>query len=297
MEPPDFGSMNFTSEPPGSSHPLCEEWRDSSEGSIFHLSNIFLFLGLMGGSGVYGVLYLFTFLALGFFCCTLWAWSDPCTTDSFLWSLALFGVCLGQALYITYKLRNLSFDKDFQELYNLKFKKLGVSLTHFKKIVASSDGSVYSLKKGQDFAVEGKTPIEKLSLLLGGRIRVTVNGEFLHYIYPFQFLDSPEWDSLRPSEEALFQVTLHADEPCQYIAWRRKKLYLLFAKHRYIARIFALVVRNDIAEKLYSLSEKACDRSGHRYDLRLPAYCHTPWTELEKTDGLLHIPVQEDRSA
>jgi hypothetical protein len=38
------------------------------------------------------------------------------------------------------------------------------------------------------------------------RIRVTVDGEFLHYIFPFQFLDSPEWDSLRPTEEGIFQV-------------------------------------------------------------------------------------------
>lgn len=169
MEPPDFGSLNFTSEPAGSGFPLCEKWRDGSEGSMFHLSNILLFLGLMGGSGFYGVLYMFTFLTLGFFCCTLWAWSDPCTTDSFLWSLALFGVCLGQALIISYRLRSLSFDEDFQELYNLKFKKLGVSLTHFKKIVASSDGSVCTLEKGQVFAVEGKTPIDKLSMLLSGR--------------------------------------------------------------------------------------------------------------------------------
>lgn len=38
------------------------------------------------------------------------------------------------------------------------------------------------------------------------RVRVSVNGEFLHHIYPFQFLDSPEWDSLKPSEEGVFQV-------------------------------------------------------------------------------------------
>lgn len=38
------------------------------------------------------------------------------------------------------------------------------------------------------------------------RIRVTVDGEFLHHIFPFQFLDSPEWDSLRPTEEGIFQV-------------------------------------------------------------------------------------------
>lgn len=35
---------------------------------------------------------------------------------------------------------------------------------------------------------------------------MTVDGEFLHYIFPLQFLDSPEWDSLRPSEEGFFQV-------------------------------------------------------------------------------------------
>ena len=87
------------------------------------------------------------------------------------------------------------------------------------------------------------------------------------------------------------QVTLRADNPCRYIAWRRKKLYLLFAKHRYIARIFALVVRNDIAEKLYSLNDKAYDRSGHHYDLRLPSYCHMPGTELEKSDDLLQVPI------
>lgn len=169
MEPPDFESMNFTSEPAGSGFLVCEEWRNSSEGSVFHLSNIILFLGLMGGSAFYGILYLFTFLTLGFFLCTLWAWSDPCTADSFLWSLAQFGVCLGQALYNTYRLRKLSFDKDFQELYNLKFKKLRMSLTHFKKIVASCDGSVYTLEEGQVFAVEGRTTIDKLSLLLCGR--------------------------------------------------------------------------------------------------------------------------------
>ncbi|KAK7886621.1 hypothetical protein WMY93_026242 [Mugilogobius chulae] len=53
-----------------------------------------------------------------------------------------------------------------------------------------------------------------------------------------------------------FSVTLQADNRCRYVSWRRKKLYLLFAKHRYLAKIFALVVRNDIADKLYSLNDK-----------------------------------------
>ncbi|MEQ2222568.1 hypothetical protein ILYODFUR_027640 [Ilyodon furcidens] len=289
--------MNLTVKLASPALPLCEEWKEGLDGSLFHLANILLFLGFMGGSGFYGLLYLFTFMTLGFFCSILWAWSDPCTTDTFLWNFALFGVCLAQALYIAYKLRSLTFDKDFEDLYNCMFKRLGVSLTHFGKIVASSDGAVHNLEKDQCFAVEEKTQIDKLSVLLSGRIRVTVKGEFLHYIHPFQFLDSPEWDSLTPSEEGIFQVTLHADNQCRYIAWRRKKLYLLFAKHRYIARIFALIVRNDIAEKLYSLSDKAFDRAGHHYDLRLPSYCHMPGPELERAHDLLEVPIPGERTA
>ncbi|XP_068425354.1 popeye domain-containing protein 3 [Clinocottus analis] len=297
MDPLGFENMNLTVKPAAAAYPLCEEWRDTSEGSVFHLANIFLFFGFMGGSGFYGLLYLFSFLTLGFFFSTLWSWSDYCTTDSFLWSFALFAVCLGQVLHVAYRLRSVSFDKEFEELHNCMFKKLGVSRTHFGKIVACCDGQVHTIERDYCFAIEGKTAIDKLSVLLSGRIRVTVNGEFLHYIYPFQFLDSPEWDSLRPSEEGVFQVTLCADNPCRYVGWRRKKLYLLFAKHRYIAKIFALVVRNDIAEKLFSLNDKAFNRFGHRYDLRLPSFCHMPGTELEKADVFLQVPVQGARTA
>lgn len=293
MEPPDFESLNITAQPTPFTYPVCERWRDGSEGSVFHLANIFLFLGFMGGSGLYGLLYLFTFLTLGFFCATIWSWSDPCTTDTFLWTFALFGACLGQTLHVSYRLRSVTFEKEFEDLYNFVFKKLGVSLTQYGKIVACCERAVQTLEKDHCFAVEGKTAIDKLSVLLTGRIRVTVNGEFLHHIHPFQFLDSPEWDSLRPSEEGIFQVTLRAENRCRYVTWRRKKLYLLFAKHRYLAKIFALVVRNDIADKLYSLNDMAFDSSGHRYDLRLPSFCHppNPPTDQDGAEGLLQPPT------
>uniref|UniRef100_A0ACB8GD64 Popeye domain-containing protein 3 n=1 Tax=Sphaerodactylus townsendi TaxID=933632 RepID=A0ACB8GD64_9SAUR len=106
------------------------------------------------------------------------------------------------------------------------------------------------------------------------RIRVTVDGEFLHYIFPLQFLDSPEWDSLRPTEEGIFQVTLTAETDCQYVAWRRKKLYLLFAKHRYISRLFSILVGSDIADKLYALNDRVNLGKGFRFDIRLPNFYH-----------------------
>lgn len=169
MEIPDFEAMNLTADPPVETYPVCEAWRDGSEGSVFHLAHIFLFLGFMGGSGFYGLLYLFTFLSLGFFCSSIWSWSDPCSTDSFLWTLALFGVSLGQVLLTSYRLRSITFEKDFTELYTCMFKKLGVSLSHFGKIVSCCDGDIHTLEKDHCFAIEGKTPIDKLSVLLSGR--------------------------------------------------------------------------------------------------------------------------------
>ncbi|KAJ8005441.1 hypothetical protein DPEC_G00146680 [Dallia pectoralis] len=296
MEPPDFFPplINVTA---AVVRPLCVEWRDQPEGAVFHLAGILMVLGFMGGSGFYGLLYLFSCLTLGFFCNTIWSWSDMCTTDTFLWSFALFGVCAGQVGHVAYRLRNVTFEKEFQDLYSCMFKRLGVSLTHFGRIVACCEGDIHIIEKDHCFAMEGKTAIDKLSVLLSGRIRVTVNGEFLHYIYPFQFIDSPEWDSLRPSEEGVFQVTLRADNCCRYVSWRRKRLYLLFAKHRYIAKVFALVVRNDIADKLYSLNHKAFDCRGFRYDIRLPTYSHIPPVpELERTEGFIRVPGQYGHS-
>ncbi|KAK3572144.1 hypothetical protein QTP86_022228 [Hemibagrus guttatus] len=277
---------NFTSSEASLVHPLCTEWKRDPEGSFFHLANILLVLGFMGGSGFYGLIYMFSFMSLGFLCYSFWAWSNPCTTDSFSWAFVLFVISVAQVVHVSYRLRCVTFDKDFQDLYGCMFKKLGVSLSHFGKIISCCEQEIHTIEKEHYFAVEGKTPIDKLSVLLSGRIRVTVNGEFLHYIYPFQFLDSPEWDSLRPSEEGVFQVTLRADDRCTYVAWRRKKLYLLFAKHRYIAKIFALVVRNDIADKLYSLNDRALDAQGFRYDLRLPSFCHTPQTQMSAMPDL-----------
>ncbi|XP_056107628.1 popeye domain-containing protein 3 [Rhinichthys klamathensis goyatoka] len=264
-------------------YPVCSEWKEHPEGSMFHLAHILLVLGFMGGSGFYGLLYMFCFLSLGFLCCSIWSWSDPCTSDSFSWTFALFALSLAQLVHVSYRLRRVTFEKEFQNLYDYMFKKLGVSLIHFGKIVECCEGDIHTIDKEQCFAIEGKTPIDKLSVLVSGRIRVTVNGEFLHFIHPFQFLDSPEWDSLRPSEEGFFQVTLRADTRSRFVSWRRKKLYLLFARHRYIAKIFALLVRNDIAEKLFSLNDRAFDARGFRYDLRLPSFCHAPEPAGEHT--------------
>eukprot|EP00062_Callorhinchus_milii_P013875 gi/632962479/ref/XP_007897335.1/ PREDICTED: blood vessel epicardial substance [Callorhinchus milii] len=253
-------------------HQPCTGWRRGAGGAAYQLANVFLLLGYMGGGGggFAGLLCSRALLCCGFLCAGAWSWTDLCAADAFTWSFALSAICAGQVVHVAYRLRGVSFGEDFHALYGALFQPLGVPLTVYKKV---ADGcSPASLGKDHCYAVEGKTAIEKLSLLLVGRIRVTVNGEFLHYIYPYQFLDSPEWDSLRPSEEGTFQVTLTAETDCRYVAWRRKKLYLLFAKHRRIARLFSVLIGKDIADKLYSLNDKAYFSNGFRFDIRLPSF-------------------------
>ncbi|NXC40487.1 POPD3 protein, partial [Penelope pileata] len=253
-------------------HPTCATWKQEAEGSIYHLASILFVVGFMGGSGFFGLLYVFSLLGLGFLCSSVWAWLDVCAADIFSWNFILFTICFVQFIYVTYQVRSVSFDKEFQELYSALFQPLGISLTVYRKIVLCCDAEVVTLEKEHCYAMQGKTPIDKLSLLVSGRIRVTVDGEFLHYIFPLQFLDSPEWDSLRPTEEGIFQVTLTAETDCRYVAWRRKKLYLLFAKHRFISRLFSILIGSDIAEKLYALNDRVHVGKGFRYDIRLPNF-------------------------
>ncbi|XP_073889483.1 popeye domain-containing protein 2 isoform X3 [Macaca fascicularis] len=87
-------------------------------------------------------------------------------------------------------------------------------------------------------------------------------------------MDSPEWESLQPSEEGVFQVTLTAETSCSYISWPRKSLHLLLTKERYISCLFSALLGYDISEKLYTLNDKLFAKFGLRFDIRLPSLYH-----------------------
>ncbi|KAB0347732.1 hypothetical protein FD755_021533, partial [Muntiacus reevesi] len=184
-------------------HPVCTIWKQEAEGAIYHLASILFVVGFMGGSGFFGLLYVFSLLGLGFLCSAVWAWVDVCAADIFSWNFILFVICFIRFVHIAYQVHSITFAREFQLLYSSIFQPLGTSLPDFRTIAMSSE--VVTLEKEHCYAMQGKTSIDKLSLLVSGRIRVTVDGEFLHYIFPFQFLDSPEWDSLKPTEEGTFQ--------------------------------------------------------------------------------------------
>ncbi|KAF3694544.1 Popeye domain-containing 2 [Channa argus] len=255
--------------------PLCNGWSNSTEGAMYHLGNTILFLGYMGGSGAYGCLFIFGFLAPAFLCLTLWGWMTMCGLDVFTWNLLLLLACLAQICHLLYRLHQEGIrSEELTSLYQAVYLPLGVSVQVFKEITSAFENKVVELKAGETYAVEGKTPIDQLSFLLSGRINVSLEGQFLHYIHRHQFLDSPEWESLRPNEEGKFQVTLTAEEDSRYISWRRRRLYTLISKDRYIARLFSVMLGHDIAEKLYNLNNKLYIKTGVLLDIRLPSLYH-----------------------
>ncbi|KAM7065446.1 popeye domain-containing protein 2 [Acridotheres tristis] len=253
---------------------VCDAWKESMEEAAYQLASCIVLLGYMGGSGIFGSLYIFGVLAPGYFCYALWGLLSACGLDIFIWNMLLVLACLLQLAYLVYRLRRNTIPEEFDLLYKTMYLPLQVPLEVYKEIVKCCEEQVQSLVRDQNYAVEGKTPIDRLSLLLSGRIRVCQDGQFLHYVFPYQFLDSPEWESLRPSEEGTFQVTLTAETDCSYITWPRKRLYLLLRKDRYIARLFSSHLGYDISEKLYSLNEKLFVKFGLCFDIRLPSLYH-----------------------
>ncbi|XP_004278575.1 popeye domain-containing protein 2 isoform X2 [Orcinus orca] len=256
------------------SRPLCVGWRRDQEGAVYHLATCLLLLGFMGGSGVYGCFYLFGFLGTGYLCCVLWGWFDACGLDIVLWSVLLATACVLQLAHLVYRLREDTLPEEFELLYKTLCLPLQVPLPAYKEIVRCCEEQVLTLATEQTYAVEGETPIDRLSLLLSGRVRVSQDGQFLHYVFPYQFMDSPEWESLHPSMEGVFQVTLTAETECSYISWPRKSLHLLLAKERYISCLFSALLGYDISEKLYALNDKLFAKFRLRFDIRLPSLYH-----------------------
>uniref|UniRef100_A0A8D3A603 Popeye domain cAMP effector 2 n=1 Tax=Scophthalmus maximus TaxID=52904 RepID=A0A8D3A603_SCOMX len=268
--------------------PLCDGWSNNTEGAIYHLGNTILFLGYMGGSGAYGCLFIFGFMAPALACLTLWGWMTMCGLDVFTWNLLLLLACLAQICHLLCRLHQEGIrSEELTSLYQAVYLPLGVPVRVFKEIARAFESKVVELKAGETYAVEGKTPIDQLSFLLSGRWGsvVSLEGQFLHYIHRHQFLDSPEWESLRPNEEGKFQVTLTAEEDSRYVSWRRRRLYMLISKERDIARLFSVMLGYDIAEKLYNLNSKLYIKSGVLLDIRLPSLYHVLAPSSQGSEG------------
>ncbi|XP_077984507.1 popeye domain-containing protein 3-like [Glandiceps talaboti] len=233
----------------------CPEGSDA-QNVLFHLGHLGLAIACITPKMFsHHALFLRAVFIVAFLGLFLWAATISCMPDFLGWNLAFFVINCGKVVHIIYTMWPISF-QERDEVYTVLFKPIRMPRLAFKKLCDL--GNVLSLKKGERYAVEMKTPADqKLSLLLSGSVRVTCEDTHLHTIQGNEFLDTPEWESCKPGYGDTFQVTLTAVEDCIYLSWPRKKLALYLRKEAFTKAIFDNIIGKDIARKLFAMNEYA----------------------------------------
>lgn len=80
-------------------------------------------------------------------------------------------------------------------------------------------------------------------------------------------------------------MTLTAEEDSRYISWRRRRLYAMLSRDRYITCLFSVMLGYDIAEKLFNLNNKLYIKSGMLLDIRLPSLYHVLAPSSQSSEG------------
>ncbi|XP_054262612.1 blood vessel epicardial substance-like [Macrosteles quadrilineatus] len=233
----------------------CGEW-EPAQHNLFQLSNIFFAAAFMVPRKFkQSVLVLRALLCAGFIVSALWAGIHVCTPDMFAWNLLLAGLNLIHAVILTCRFLPPALSVELTELYVRMFKPLKVSRNHFKEL--TREASLLQLNTGENYAKEDSTPAdERLSILLRGKLKVSVEGMHLHYIHPFQFIDSPEWEAGHETSDDLFQVTISAEEDSLYLCWPKIKMARVLRHRPMLRTILSNLIGKDITQKLYSLNEQ-----------------------------------------
>ena len=137
-------------------------------------------------------------------------------------------------------------------VYRDLFKPLKVSRSSFKKIY-SCTREILTLKSKDFYAVERKTTVDKLSLLLCGKVAVMQGRHNLHIIDSHQFLDSPEWFGVGSHDT--YQVSIVALEESRLLIWNRDKLKLTISSDAYLQAVLDNILGKDVVKKLLLVTD------------------------------------------
>ncbi|XP_015792564.1 popeye domain-containing protein 3 [Tetranychus urticae] len=232
---------------------ICDPKSGLINEPLFQLANGLIFVSYMASTSLAGLLFMRCCLVIGSLCLALWAYINVCSIDTVLWNLLFF---MAHAVYIfilVYKLHPfIKFPRDVELVYRDLFQPLKVSRHSFNKLFKSIR-EMQVLKAHDIYCVEGKTPVDKLSLLVSGRLAVLKNGRALHLIDGHQFIDSPEWFGVSSSDA--YQVTIVALEECRLIVWHRDKLKLIISGDNYLQTLMDSVLGRDVVKKLLFVTD------------------------------------------
>ncbi|XP_035989234.1 blood vessel epicardial substance isoform X1 [Fundulus heteroclitus] len=251
----------------------CQEWEQAHH-MLFHLGNLSLLLGLVIPTtlGLHMIL-LRLFLLTG--CCLFIAWASlyRCNLDVMVWNVVFLVVNFMHLFFLLYKRRPVKIDRELRSVYKRMFEPLHVQQALFQRLTGQFC-TIQTLKKGQAYAAEDKTSVdERLSILLKGKMKVSYRGHFLHNIYTYSFIDSPEFRSTEMHRGEKFQVTIVAEESCKFLCWSRERLTYFLESDTFLNEVFKYLIGKDITNKLYSLNDPTLsDKAVKKMD-RQPSLC------------------------
>ncbi|XP_025416603.1 blood vessel epicardial substance-like isoform X2 [Sipha flava] len=219
----------------------------------FHFSHAIMFICYMlpFGSPCQLILLIRIGLAGATTIMALWARNVQCWT-SLLWNTASAVVNVIYIFVLLYQLRPIKFNDELEQVYDSLFSPLKVSRKQFRKIISCMK-MIRPLKTLEIFAEEKVTRVDSLSLVLSGKLVISQNGNALHIVFPYQFLDSPEWFGV--STDEFFQVSVTAVEDSRVLLWHRDKLRLSIITDKFLYTIFDHILGRDVVKKLMQVSE------------------------------------------
>jgi len=237
---------------------LCAQWQPPNH-VFFQLANTFLFLSYLAPTSLFGHLYLRACLTIGSLFYSLYGWIT-CSIDTLAWNLIFAAVNAFFVVVVTYKMHPfIRFPHEVELVYRDLFQPLKVSRRNFRKIYRCTR-EIETLKPHDVYCVENMTPVDKLSLLISGRVAVLRNSKMVHVIDSHQFLDSPEWFGVGSNET--YQVTIMALEESRLMIWHRDKLKLSICTEPYLQCLLDNILGKDVVKKLLfvtdSIGNNAC---------------------------------------
>ncbi|XP_061171297.1 popeye domain-containing protein 3-like [Saccostrea echinata] len=237
---------------------------------LFQMANGVLLGALASPASKHGTLFMHSCFVLGFLLLSIWSWVILCAPDYFSWNFSFMVINAVQALVILYNIRPVKFCDDLEDVYVTVFQPLRVPRHLYKKLVSPDYCTLGTLHEGEVYASQGISKIDRLGLLIAGRMSVYSCHQELHHVQAKEFIDSPEFESAISGDDK-YQVSIVAISTCRYIFWQRSGLEYLLIKEPYLASLLRAVLGRDITNKLYSLNDKLVKNQGSRMDIRLPS--------------------------
>ncbi|XP_074602723.1 popeye domain cAMP effector bves isoform X2 [Brevipalpus obovatus] len=220
---------------------------------LFQIANAIILFGYLGTTTLHGQLWARVCLFFGSLALALWTYVSICSIDSVIWNLIFLSV---HFIYIIIVLRRMhpfiKFPREVELVYRDLFQPLQVSRYAFHKLFKPMR-EIKTLRPNDLYCIEGKTTVDRLSLLLNGRVAVLKKGRTLHLIDGHQFIDSPEWFGVGSSDT--YSVSVVALEECRLLVWHRDKLKLTISGDSYLKSLMDCILGRDLVKKLLFVTD------------------------------------------